>query len=37
MLNEITELYQVINDHCPDAIKHTDIKAQFGRKVAIDA
>ncbi|KAJ9621559.1 Elongation of fatty acids protein 2 [Taxawa tesnikishii (nom. ined.)] len=33
----IKQLYQVINDHCPDAIKTGEIKNQFGRKVAIDA
>jgi len=31
------ELYQVISEHCPDAIKTGEIKNQFGRKVAIDA
>ncbi|GAM85700.1 hypothetical protein ANO11243_037080 [Dothideomycetidae sp. 11243] len=33
----IKQLYQVINEHCPDAIKTGEIKNQFGRKVAIDA
>jgi len=32
-----SELYQVISEHCPDAIKTGEIKNQFGRKVAIDA
>jgi len=30
-----TELYHVINEHAPDAIKMGEIKNQFGRKVAI--
>lgn len=29
------ELYQVISENCPDAIKTGEIKNQFGRKVAI--
>ncbi|KAF2174216.1 hypothetical protein M409DRAFT_62322 [Zasmidium cellare ATCC 36951] len=33
----IKHLYQVIKENCPDAIKEGEIKAQFGRKVAIDA
>ncbi|KXL45817.1 hypothetical protein M433DRAFT_134429 [Acidomyces richmondensis BFW] len=33
----IKNLYQVIKEHCPDAIKEGEIKNQFGRKVAIDA
>ncbi|KAF2152480.1 PIN domain-like protein [Myriangium duriaei CBS 260.36] len=33
----IKQLYQVINEHCPDAIKTGEIKNHFGRKVAIDA
>jgi len=33
----ISELFQVINEHCPDAVKSGEIKNQFGRKVAIDA
>ena len=31
----IKGLAQVIQDNCPDAIKAGDIKAHFGRKVAI--
>lgn len=30
-------MYQLINEHCPEAIKTGEIKNQFGRKVAIDA
>ena len=30
-----TDLYQLINENCPDAIKTGEIKNQFGRKVAI--
>lgn len=33
----IKQLYSVIKDECPDAIKTGEIKNQFGRKVAIDA
>lgn len=33
----IKQLASVIKEHCPDAIKEGEIKAQFGRKVAIDA
>ncbi|KAF8247734.1 flap endonuclease-like protein 1 [Wilcoxina mikolae CBS 423.85] len=33
----IKGLYQVISDNAPDAIKNSDIKQHFGRKVAIDA
>ncbi|USW56037.1 Putative XPG/Rad2 endonuclease, XPG-I domain, PIN-like domain superfamily [Septoria linicola] len=33
----IKNLYQVIRDNCPDAVKEGEIKTQFGRKVAIDA
>ncbi|OJJ00674.1 hypothetical protein ASPVEDRAFT_51809 [Aspergillus versicolor CBS 583.65] len=33
----IKHLYQVISENAPDAIKAGDIKAHFGRKVAIDA
>lgn len=33
----IKHLYQVIAENAPDAIKAGDIKAHFGRKVAIDA
>ncbi|KAF2230364.1 PIN domain-like protein [Viridothelium virens] len=33
----IKQLYQVLKDNCPDAVKEGDIKNQFGRKVAIDA
>ncbi|EYE96236.1 multifunctional nuclease RAD27 [Aspergillus ruber CBS 135680] len=33
----IKQLYQVIAENAPDAIKTGDIKQQFGRKVAIDA
>jgi hypothetical protein len=31
----ITDLYQVIAENAPDAIKAGDIKNHFGRKVAI--
>lgn len=31
----LKELYHVINESCPDAIKTGEIKNQFGRKVAI--
>ncbi|KAK4548989.1 Elongation of fatty acids protein 2 [Oleoguttula mirabilis] len=33
----IKNLYQILKEHCPDAIKEGEIKNQFGRKVAIDA
>lgn len=33
----IKNLYQVLKENCPDAIKEGEIKNQFGRKVAIDA
>ncbi|KAK7533144.1 flap endonuclease 1 [Phyllosticta citribraziliensis] len=33
----IKNLFQVINEHCPSAVKTGEIKGQFGRKVAIDA
>lgn len=33
----IKQLYSVISEHAPDAIKTGEIKNQFGRKVAIDA
>ncbi|KAI9845680.1 MAG: Elongation of fatty acids protein 2 [Thelocarpon superellum] len=33
----IKQLYQVIKEHAPDAIKDGEIKNHFGRKVAIDA
>ncbi|KAI9673759.1 MAG: Elongation of fatty acids protein 2 [Trizodia sp. TS-e1964] len=33
----IKQLYSVIKDEAPDAIKEGEIKNQFGRKVAIDA
>ncbi|KAF2115455.1 flap endonuclease 1 [Lophiotrema nucula] len=33
----IKHLYQLIEEHCPDATKTGEIKNQFGRKVAIDA
>ncbi|KAH8428975.1 flap endonuclease 1 [Aspergillus melleus] len=33
----IKQLYQVISENAPDAIKSGDIKNHFGRKVAIDA
>ncbi|KAL4866649.1 flap endonuclease 1 [Aspergillus spectabilis] len=33
----IKHLFQVISENAPDAIKAGDIKAHFGRKVAIDA
>lgn len=35
--NSFTDLFQVIEEHCPDAVKNGEIKNQFGRKVAIDA
>ena len=31
----IKNLFQIIKDEAPDAIKEGDIKNQFGRKVAI--
>ncbi|QRC95015.1 hypothetical protein JI435_406730 [Parastagonospora nodorum SN15] len=31
----IKHLYQLIQEHSPDAIKTGEIKNQFGRKVAI--
>ena len=34
MLTE-PDLYQIIKDEAPDAIKTGEIKNQFGRKVAI--
>jgi hypothetical protein len=33
----IKNLYQIISENAPDAIKTGEIKNQFGRKVAIDA
>ncbi|KNG50645.1 flap endonuclease 1 [Stemphylium lycopersici] len=33
----IKHLYQLIEEHTPDAVKKGEIKNQFGRKVAIDA
>ncbi|TDZ13918.1 Flap endonuclease 1 [Colletotrichum sidae] len=33
----IKQLYQIIKEEAPDAIKEGEIKAHFGRKVAIDA
>ncbi|KAF9871269.1 DNA-repair protein rad2 [Colletotrichum karsti] len=33
----IKQLYQIIKEEAPNAIKEGDIKAHFGRKVAIDA
>ncbi|KAF2426195.1 flap endonuclease 1 [Tothia fuscella] len=33
----IKDLYKVISENCPDAVKTGEIKNQFGRKVAIDA
>jgi hypothetical protein len=30
-----TELFKVLADNAPDAIKYGDIKTHFGRKVAI--
>ncbi|KAK7923793.1 hypothetical protein PG985_007864 [Apiospora marii] len=33
----IKQLFSIIKDEAPDAIKEGDIKNQFGRKVAIDA
>lgn len=31
----IKNLYQLIQEHCPGAVKTGEIKNQFGRKVAI--
>lgn len=31
----IKHLYQLIDEHTPDAVKKGEIKNQFGRKVAI--
>lgn len=31
----IKGLFPIIKDHAPDAVKESDIKAHFGRKVAI--
>lgn len=31
----IKHLYQLIQEHAPDAVKTGEIKNQFGRKVAI--
>jgi flap endonuclease-1 len=31
----IKHLYQLIEEHSPDAVKKGEIKNQFGRKVAI--
>jgi flap endonuclease-1 len=33
--NETLDLYQVISENAPDAIKTGEIKNHFGRKVAI--
>lgn len=33
----IKDLSRVISDHCPNATKTNEIKAYFGRKIAIDA
>ncbi|KAI5814844.1 PIN domain-like protein [Pyronema omphalodes] len=33
----IKGLFQIISDNAPDAIRNSDIKQHFGRKVAIDA
>ncbi|KAI9742107.1 MAG: Elongation of fatty acids protein 2 [Cirrosporium novae-zelandiae] len=33
----IKQLFQVINEHAPEAVKNGDIKGHFGRKIAIDA
>lgn len=33
----IKHLYQLIQEHAPEAVKTGEIKNQFGRKVAIDA
>lgn len=33
----IKNLYQIIKEEAPNAIKEGEIKAHFGRKVAIDA
>jgi len=31
----VSDLYQLIQENCPDAVKTGEIKNQFGRKVAI--
>ena len=31
----IKQLFQIIKDHAPDAVKEGEIKNHFGRKVAI--
>merc|ERR1711939_24703 len=33
----IKQLFSIIREECPNAYKESEIKAQFGRKVAIDA
>jgi flap endonuclease-1 len=33
----IKQLFLLIKEHAPDAIKYGEIKNHFGRKVAIDA
>jgi len=33
----IKDLAKVIADHCPKALKTAEMKAYFGRKIAIDA
>lgn len=33
----IKQLFSIIRDNAPEAVKEGDIKGQFGRKVAIDA
>jgi len=33
----IKQLFQIVKDEAPDAIKAGEIKNHFGRKVAIDA
>ncbi|CRK40800.1 hypothetical protein BN1723_004914 [Verticillium longisporum] len=33
----IKNLFQILKEEAPDAIKEGEIKNQFGRKVAIDA
>jgi hypothetical protein len=34
-LTRCVDLYQLIQENCPDAVKTGEIKNQFGRKVAI--
>jgi len=35
MVDIFSDLYQLISENCPDAVKTGEIKNQFGRKVAI--